>query len=173
MKLATRRLIDASAALPAADRALLSLWTQRGLDDAAMAQMTGLDVATIARRRVRIASALSVELGLPPDDVDAALTAIAGSAAEAVAGSADAAQAGNGGAPRVDPIPPAAKPEAEVQPSTRQPEPRPEPEPEAAGRTRRRSRGTHASGAMDLAGCHAVGCRRHRDHRDHSRLGGR
>jgi len=79
--LATRRLIDASATLPAADRALLSLWTQRGLDDAAMAQMTGVDPATITRRRARIVADLSTELGLPSEDVAAALTAIAASTA--------------------------------------------------------------------------------------------
>ncbi|MDQ6729638.1 MAG: hypothetical protein M3022_04900 [Actinomycetota bacterium] len=119
---------------------MLSLWTQRGLDDAALARMTGLDAATITRRRLRIASALSVELGLPPQDVAAALTAIADSAAEAVAGSPDASQAGNGGPARAGPVPSAAKPEAEVQALTHQPELRPEPEPgPVAGRTRRRS----------------------------------
>lgn len=86
VKLATRRLIDASATLPAADRALLSLWTQRGLDNAAMAQMTGLDLATIVKRRARIVTELSEELGLPPEDVSNALTAIADSAARALAG---------------------------------------------------------------------------------------
>jgi hypothetical protein len=111
VKLATRRLIDASATLPAADRALLSLWTQRGLDDAAMAQMTGVDPATIAERRDRIVADLSTELGLPPQDVATALSSIARSAAESVAlrsepvaaVSAEERESGNGGVGKVDP----------------------------------------------------------------------
>ena len=80
MNLATRRLIDASATLPAADRALLSLWTQRGLNDAAMARMTGMTPAAIVERRERIVGALSAELGLPPEDISGALAGIASSA---------------------------------------------------------------------------------------------
>lgn len=106
MKLATRRLIDASATLPAADRALLSLWTQRGLDDTAMAQMTGVDPATIAERRDRIVADLSTELGLPPQDVAGALAAIAQSAAEALVREAGQAPVelglGNGGSATPD-----------------------------------------------------------------------
>ncbi len=133
MTLATRRLIDASATLPAADRALLSLWTQRGLDVAAMAEMTGVDPATIARRRVRIVTDLSTQLALPPEDVAAALTAIAASAAS-----------GSGGRVEIDPADPvleaaSASPptpgasptggsQAVMQPTIRQPESRSQPE---------------------------------------------
>jgi hypothetical protein len=76
-RVATRRLIDASATLDAADRALLNLWVNRGLDDAAVARMTGMEPAAIAERRGRIADRLSAELGLPPADVAGALGAIA------------------------------------------------------------------------------------------------
>lgn len=150
MKLATRRLIDASATLPAADRALLSLWTQRGLDDAAMAQMTGVDPVTIAQRRARIVAALSTELGLPPEDVTAALTAIAAAALTAIA----ASTAGDGGRAGIDPADPvleaasaspvtskaAATPgsQAKVEPTRPQTESRPEPELRSTGGPARR-----------------------------------
>jgi len=143
VKLATRRLIDASATLPAADRALLSLWTQRGLDVAAMAQMTGVNPATIAQRRARIVADLSTELGLPPEDVAAALTAIAASAA-----------AGNGGRVEINPADPvleaaSASPaargassttgsQAVVEPARHQAESRPELELLPAGEPPRR-----------------------------------
>lgn len=83
--LATRRLIDATATLAPADRALVSLWTQRGLDDAALGRMTGVGAATIASRRGAIVERLSGELGLPPGDVAVALQALAASAATAAA----------------------------------------------------------------------------------------
>jgi hypothetical protein len=76
-RFATRRLIDASATLDAADRALLNIWVNRGLDDGALARMTGLSVATIAQRRARVIAQLSDELGLPPEHVRSALTEIA------------------------------------------------------------------------------------------------
>jgi hypothetical protein len=76
-RFATRRLIDASATLDSADRALLNIWLNRGLDDAAMARMTGLSEETIAERRDRVVAHLSDELGLPPEHVRSALTEIA------------------------------------------------------------------------------------------------
>jgi hypothetical protein len=76
-RFATRRLIDASASLDSADRALLNIWINRGLDDAAMARMTGLSEETIAERRDRVVAHLSDELGLPPEHVRSALTEIA------------------------------------------------------------------------------------------------
>jgi len=76
-RFATRRMIDAAATLDSADRALLNIWINRGLDDAAMARMTGLSEATIAERRVRVVAHLSDELGLPPEHVRSALTEIA------------------------------------------------------------------------------------------------
>jgi hypothetical protein len=76
-RFATRRLIDAAATLDSADRALLNIWINRGLDDAAMARLTGLSVRAIAERRARVVAHLSDELGLPPDHVRSALAEIA------------------------------------------------------------------------------------------------
>jgi hypothetical protein len=162
VKLATRRLIDASATLPAADRALLSLWTQRGLDDTAMAQMTGVDPATIAERRDRIVAGLSAELGLPPQDVADALSAIAQSAAESLALQASRTtpvepELGNGGSAPSDaadpileaisaPQPPkeiaALRPQsqAKAEPVRRDSQARPEPELGGSGVPQRRRR---------------------------------
>ncbi|MGI9184149.1 MAG: hypothetical protein ACR2GZ_04160 [Solirubrobacteraceae bacterium] len=84
-ELATRRLIDAAATLPPAERALLNLWTQRGLDDDALAAMTGMAPATISARRDQIVAELSRELGLPPEDVYGALRDLAMASAAATA----------------------------------------------------------------------------------------
>jgi len=141
--LATRRLIDASATLPVADRALLSLWTQRGLDDAAMAQMTSVDPATIAQRRARIVADLSTELGLPPGDVAAALTATAASTTSGNEGRAEidpadpVLEAASASPPAPD-APPASGSQAKLEPTRRQPESRPEPEPLSTGGSARR-----------------------------------
>ena len=129
--LATRRLIDATATLPPADRALVSLWTQRGLDDAALGRMTGVDAATIALRREAIVQRLSGTLGLPPDDIAGALEALATSAIgpTSTTGPVTGAEA---------PSAPVALPDtqAEPEPSRRLSHPRVEPET-----TPRRSRG--------------------------------
>lgn len=77
--LATRRLIHATAALPPVDRALLNLWVNRGLEDRQLARMAGLSVAVVAKRRAGIVDALSIELGLPPTEIEAALIALAAS----------------------------------------------------------------------------------------------
>ncbi len=79
---ATHRLIDASAVLGPAERALLNLWIHRGLDDAALARMTGLSPDSLADRRRAIVEGLSEELGLPPAQIEEALTAIAATSAE-------------------------------------------------------------------------------------------
>jgi len=130
--LATRRLIDASATLPAADRALLSLWTQRGLGDTAMAQMTGVDPATIAQRRARIVAELSTELGLPGEDVAAALSAIAASTASGDAGQAEIDPAdpvlAAVSAPPTTFALPSGGPEAKLEGGRHLSRPRPEPE---------------------------------------------
>jgi hypothetical protein len=104
-RLATRRLIDASETLDAADRALLNIWVNRGLDDAALARMTGVSEEAIADRRARIVERLSAELGLQPENIRSALTEIVASpevrpaaAADSPAGRADAPVA-NGTAP--------------------------------------------------------------------------
>jgi hypothetical protein len=78
-RVATRRLIDASASLHAADRALLNLWVHRGLEDTAVARMTGMEPSAVAERRGRIVARLSEALGLPPGEVADALEAIAAS----------------------------------------------------------------------------------------------
>lgn len=74
--LATRRLIDAAATLDPADRALLNLWVNRGLDDERLAGLTGLSIQALQRRRGRIVAGLSAELGLPESHVRAALEQI-------------------------------------------------------------------------------------------------
>ncbi len=70
---ATRRLIGAAATLDPSDRALVNIWMHRGLDDAAVARLAGVTEETIAHRRARIIEQLSGELGLPPEDLRAAL----------------------------------------------------------------------------------------------------
>jgi hypothetical protein len=65
---ATRRLIVASASLDPADRALLALWVNHGLEDAAVARMSGTSPAGISRRHRRLIKRLSDVLGLPPGD---------------------------------------------------------------------------------------------------------
>jgi hypothetical protein len=84
-RLATRRLIDAAAKLHPAERALLNLWVNRGLDDARLAQLTGLSPEALQTRRALIVERLSEELGLPPTDVDDALRKIAAGSGEHVA----------------------------------------------------------------------------------------
>jgi hypothetical protein len=79
-RVATRRLLAASATLDAADRALLNIWVHRGLDDGALARMTGLHEAAVDARRVRIVTHLSATLGLPPETIRGALDEIAASA---------------------------------------------------------------------------------------------
>lgn len=143
VQLATRRLIDAAATLAPADRALLNLWTQRGLDAEALARMTGVDPTTIEKRRARIVGHLSTELGLAPEDVFSALGAIADSAAAAMTensadtdappdyGSADPVLSSAPGAP-------AARPEPSVEPAGVATEAPPEPEPPSASAPSRR-----------------------------------
>jgi hypothetical protein len=75
-RVATSRLMEATASLPPADRALVNLWVNRRLDDAAVAGLVGMSEETIASRRARIVEQLSATLGLPPDHVHAALKEI-------------------------------------------------------------------------------------------------
>jgi hypothetical protein len=147
-RLSTRRLIDASATLNAADRALLNIWVNRGLDDAALAHLTGINQETIADRRTRIVESLSVELGLPPEDVHSALTEISAApevhpadGAGARAAPADALVA-NGTAPPVEladapPGPNGAAPPELVTPSADGPAP-PARDPDTGSSSRRR-----------------------------------
>jgi hypothetical protein len=75
-RLATRRLIDAAATLEPPERALMNLWVNQGLGDAEVARMTGMSESVIAERRARIVEHLTEELGLPPEDIRAALDTI-------------------------------------------------------------------------------------------------
>jgi hypothetical protein len=84
-RLATRRLIDAASSLPEAERALLNLWINRGLDDHALAAMTRITTDAVAARRNGIVEHLSEALGLPPAEIHEALTEIAATSAEELA----------------------------------------------------------------------------------------
>jgi hypothetical protein len=75
--LPTRRLLDATARLTPADRALLNLWLNRGLDEQRLSQLTGMRPEVVVTRRARLIERLSEELTLPPDDVRAALAELA------------------------------------------------------------------------------------------------
>jgi hypothetical protein len=74
--LATRRLIDAAAKLDPADRALLNLWVNRGLDDERLTELTGMSIDALHVRRDKIVGQLAAELGLPDEDVRGALERI-------------------------------------------------------------------------------------------------
>jgi hypothetical protein len=71
--LATRRLVDATAQLDPADRALLNLWVNRGLPDDRLTVLTRLSAETLAARRQRIVRRLAETLGLPDETVAQAL----------------------------------------------------------------------------------------------------
>jgi len=58
-RVAPSRLMKAMASLPPADRALVNLWVNRGLDDTALAGLLGMSEETIASRRARIVEHLS------------------------------------------------------------------------------------------------------------------
>jgi hypothetical protein len=81
---ATTRLTDISATLDPADRALLNLWVNRGLDDHALSGLTRLNPDTIAARRRTIVERLSAQLGLPPEQVDGALEDLAASSRQSI-----------------------------------------------------------------------------------------
>jgi hypothetical protein len=74
--LATRRLIDAAAKLKPADRALLNLWVNRGLDDERLAGLSGMPTEALQARRGNIVAQLAADLGLPEADVRAAIDQI-------------------------------------------------------------------------------------------------
>ncbi len=77
MHVASRRLIGAIAQLGPADRALLNLWVQRGMDDSAIARLSSAPTEAVAERRQAIVHELADHLGLPPADVLAALARMA------------------------------------------------------------------------------------------------
>jgi hypothetical protein len=116
-RVATGRLIEAAAALDPAGRALLSLWVHRGLSDATMARLAGVEPGVIAARRLDLLERLSAGLGLPPYEVLAAIRSIASEPLEQPA-------------PAPGPAPPTA---AEPQPAAAEPQPAAaEPQPAAA-----------------------------------------
>jgi hypothetical protein len=132
--LATHRLIDAAAHLNAADRALLNLWVNRGLDDERLTALTGMSIDALQARREKIVTQLAAALGLPDVDVRDALEGISPDeealAATAPDGVAEEGPKHNGTAAVV---------EAETQPAAPdEPPPPPEEEPaETPGRRRR------------------------------------
>jgi hypothetical protein len=73
----TTTLIDASATLDPADRALLNLWVNRGLDDDALAELSHLSVGVITARRHSIVERLSANLELSPQYVSDSLQQLA------------------------------------------------------------------------------------------------
>jgi hypothetical protein len=81
------RLIDASATLDPADRALLDLWVNRGLDDDELAGLSHLSVGVITARRHSIIERLSADLELSPEHVSESLRQLAATSPEPVAGS--------------------------------------------------------------------------------------
>jgi hypothetical protein len=92
--LATRRLIDASATLDPAARALLNLWVNRGFDDDRLARLSGMSTEALHARRDRIVERLGEQLGLPKAVVAEALAELAQTSREATA--AAAANGANG-----------------------------------------------------------------------------
>jgi hypothetical protein len=74
--LATHRLVDATAKLDAADRALFNLWVNRRLDDERLTTLTGLSIDALNARREKIIAQLAAELGLPDEDIRGALVQI-------------------------------------------------------------------------------------------------
>jgi hypothetical protein len=71
-----RRLLEAAGALEAADRALLNLWINRGLDDERLAELTGMSAVVVQSRRERILSSLGEQLGVAESDVLASLRSL-------------------------------------------------------------------------------------------------
>jgi len=92
----TTTLIDASATLDPADRALLNLWVNRGLDDDALAELSHLSVGVITARRHSIVERLSADLELSPQYVSDSLQELAANNSQPT-GSRERANAGRSG----------------------------------------------------------------------------
>jgi hypothetical protein len=95
----TRGLIDAASTLPPAERALLDLWVNRGLDDERLAAMSGVTSDAIEARRARIVQRLSEQLSMTPVEVGEALAGLAATSAARQAGRTD--PHGNGEPPSI------------------------------------------------------------------------
>ena len=80
MRVAAQRLIDASGKLDPADRALLSLLVNHGMDGDALARALHLDHARVAERRRELAEHLGAVLELPAAFVSEQLDELAQSA---------------------------------------------------------------------------------------------
>lgn len=78
MATTTTDLISASRGLDPASRALLNLWLHRGLDDLAIAHLSGGSAEEVAERRRRLVDRLAQEVGSPPEEVRAVLDGMAG-----------------------------------------------------------------------------------------------
>lgn len=68
-------LADALETLDAADRALVSLCYERGLDDERLGRMSGIPPARLRARRSRMLARLERALGVPPEPMLAQLAA--------------------------------------------------------------------------------------------------
>ena len=72
--LATRRLIDAAARLDPADRALLNLWVNRGLDNERLTGLTGPTFAgkesTLPELKERVTKTIQFLKSVKPEQVD-------------------------------------------------------------------------------------------------------
>lgn len=135
--LATHRLIDAAAHLDAADRALLNLWVNRGLDDERLTALTGMSIDALQARREKIVTQLAAALGLPDVDVRGALEGISPEEEALVATAPDEVPSANGTAAAVEAEAPPATDETRPD-ATDEPSPPPEEEPaETPGRRRR------------------------------------
>ena len=77
MATSTPDLIAASRVLDPAGRALLNLWLHRGLDDAAIAELSGGSVQDVAQRRRDVVERLAAEVGATPEAVRSALDDLA------------------------------------------------------------------------------------------------
>ena len=110
MHIASRRLIGAIALLGPADRALLNLWVQRGMDDSAIARLSSAPADAVTERRQTVVHELAEHLGLPPADVLAALERMAHDDAPRAPGAPAT------GAPVAEDPSPDAAPDAGAQP---------------------------------------------------------
>ncbi|MGH2858161.1 MAG: hypothetical protein ACRDMJ_11840, partial [Solirubrobacteraceae bacterium] len=91
-----RTLDDALAALDPADRALVALRYERGLDNERLARMSGIAEARLRARHARMLARLQRALGAPPE----ALLAQLGAAAQQAAAQSGSARESTPGAPR-------------------------------------------------------------------------
>jgi hypothetical protein len=141
---ATRRLIDAAATLDPADRALLNLWVNRGLDDERLTELTGMSIEALGTRREKIVARLAAELGLPEPDIRGALEQISPDEEFVTPpdpkGITVEPSGPNGAVPPAAPEPTADAPPAAPEPAADAPQDTAQPADEPSPRPRRRRR---------------------------------